>query len=592
MNRDNHDEQFIPETVDEQVAMLLQVRDQHYFRAHSNARLTHDLAIIHQEQKQILERALQRLATHPSVIQASTKPPSTQYERAQPMYPSENGPQQTWMPAYPPSTQNERNQPMYPNMNRSQQQNQARMYPPAPQHERTQHMYPKINPPQRRQRRQRQTVLIASLVALLLVGSSLTAFALLRLRSGQTSTTLTPTVHATSAATHSPTLSPTVIPQVQTNCPATGTARAAVIPPLPAGSHQGVLYVTDKSSGSNRIGVLSRYDVATGQKTDLLTITVPGTLQNNQSSPGAFDYSPRLSANGQWIVFQTVVERKEAIQLVRADGQELQTLYCTTTDNDLWNTVSFSPDAKYVTFEEVSIYSKSSPKLMILELATGKLQVAAQVSQMPAIYEPIKWRDNTSLYANYSLIGVGDTRNRHQVYLLPDVTQNSTPQKISIPTISGASNDICKDFDFNPDNTQLLVSDCTGDARGLTTGPSTIETVPLTGGTPHVIHTSQHGISYARFLTNTTIWFSVDDTVNTNQNGLWKINTDGSGLTQLTTKGASFEDLAYDPAMHISSDNAMFAVEVGNASISIGSLNGGNTTTIGSSGFLVGWTTF
>jgi hypothetical protein len=49
--------------------------------------------------------------------------------------------------------------------------------------------------------------------------------------------------------------------------------------------------------------------------------------------------------------------------------------------------------------------------------------------------------------------------------------------------------------------------------------------------------------------------------------------------------------------MHISSDNAMFAVEAGNASISIGSLNGRSTNTITPSNqstslALVGWITF
>lgn len=411
------------------------------------------------------------------------------------------------------------------------------------------------------------------------------------------------TQSTTTAVTPSPAASPTPIPPVSTNCPTTGTARTAVMPPLPTGSHNAVLYVTQPSSGTiatggQLTGILSRYDAASGQKTDLLTITVPTTLQNHQSLSQALS-AMRLSTDHQWIIFKTAVEGKEAVQLVRADGQELQTLYCTTVDNDLEDTLSFSPDTKYITFEELSITSNTgSQHLMLLELATGKLNIIAQMPQKSmAIYEPIKWRDNTSLYVNSSSIGVGDTRNRHKVYLLPSVTQNATPQEISIPTIAGASRDMCKDFDFSPDNTQLLVSDCIGDPRGLITGPATIETVPLNGGSPQVIHLSQHGISYARFLTNTTIWFSIDDTVHTDQNGLWKIDTNGSGLTQLTTGGAAFEDLAYDSAMHLSSDSTMYAVKGSNTSISIGSLSGGSDSTITSpdqstSLTLVGWTTF
>ncbi len=405
----------------------------------------------------------------------------------------------------------------------------------------------------------------------------------------------------TTTATPIPIVSPTPIPPVSTNCPETGTARAAIMPPLPPGKHQGVLYISNQTSGNNYIGTLSRYDVVSGQKTDLLTITATGAAPSLPSLSQAIAEA-RISDNGQWVVLVTEVDGKEAIQLVRADGQEVQTLYCTASGNDLFNTLSFSPDTKYLTFEEYPVYTTGSQNLVLLELASGKLHVAEQLldTQASAIYEPIKWRGNTSLYANYSLIGVGDTRNRHKVYLLPDVTQNSTSQQISLPNIPGGTGDTCYDFDFSPDNTQLLTSDCLGSGRGYS-GPSTIETVPLAGGAPHVIHTSQHTIPYARFITNTTIWFAINDYPDTGSNGLWKINIDGSGLTRLTTQGASFELLSYSSNMHISPDNTMFAIEGGGASsvapISIGSFNGGNTSRINPTNQssvlnLVGWTTF
>lgn len=118
------------------------------------------------------------------------------------------------------------------------------------------------------------------------------------------------------------------------------------------------------------------------------------------------------------------------------NGQELQTLYCTTTNKDIWDTLSLSPDTKYLAFNELPISAAGNQNLVILELTTGKLHVAATTSlNDSAVYEPLKWRDHISLYVSYSRIDVDFTCNRRQVYLLPDVTQDSSLQQISIPTI-------------------------------------------------------------------------------------------------------------------------------------------------------------
>lgn len=396
-----------------------------------------------------------------------------------------------------------------------------------------------------------------------------------------------------------PTPTPTPIPPVYTSCPAIGTARAAVMPPLPAGGHQSVLYASDSLNGSNRTDVLSRYDVVTGQKTTELTLTIPGTLQNNQGTPLPF-LDARISDDGQWIAFQTAVEGREAIQLVRSDGQELQTLYCTTTDKELWGTLSFSPDTKYLTFGELPIDTAGNNNLVLLNLATGKLHVIATLNNQKdsGMYDPIKWRDNDSIYVNHSLDGVGDTRNRHQEYLLSNVTQNPSLQQINIPTIAGDSNDMCKDFDYSPDNTQLLVSDCPEGPRGgpTPTGVTTIETVPLVGGTPHVVHVSQHMINYARFITNTSIWFCVADSA-VADSGVWKMNTDGTGLTQLASQGCFFQDFAYASNINISPDGSQFVFLEGivsnSTSFITGSMNGGSsrTFTVPGGASLVGWAT-
>lgn len=129
-----------------------------------------------------------------------------------------------------------------------------------------------------------------------------------------------------------PTPSPTPIPPVFTSCPATGTARAAVLPPLSAGSHQVVLYTSNSFTGfsGNATSILRRYDTVTGQQADVFNVSIPSKLLNNQHLTKAID-DARTSDNGQWVVFKTAVEGKEAIQMVRSDGQELQWTGVTNT---------------------------------------------------------------------------------------------------------------------------------------------------------------------------------------------------------------------------------------------------------------------
>jgi Tol biopolymer transport system component len=89
------------------------------------------------------------------------------------------------------------------------------------------------------------------------------------------------------------------------------------MPPLTLGNHQNIVYIVNEYQGHNpTFGTLKRYDVTTGQKTEILK------LPNVEMSDA------QISADGQWIVFQVSVGGTEKLQLIRMDGQELQTLYC------------------------------------------------------------------------------------------------------------------------------------------------------------------------------------------------------------------------------------------------------------------------
>ena len=113
------------------------------------------------------------------------------------------------------------------------------------------------------------------------------------------------------------------MPPTQTACPATGTARAAVMRPLVLGHDQDLVYIYNEvpRNTSTAVGHLRRYDATTGQKTDIV-------------SSGIRIDQAQVSADGQWVLFLSIPDPRgdnqhsAMLQLVRMDGQGLQTLYC------------------------------------------------------------------------------------------------------------------------------------------------------------------------------------------------------------------------------------------------------------------------
>ena len=133
---------------------------------------------------------------------------------------------------------------------------------------------------------------------------------------GTTTTSTTPVSNAKQPSTASATTPTSVAPNTvttNTSCPASGSARAAVMTPMSLGNHQTIVYTYNTPAA----GILRRYDVASGQKTNI--VTLPNTTISDA----------QISANGQFILFVAQpASGPVAIQMVRLDGQELQTLYC------------------------------------------------------------------------------------------------------------------------------------------------------------------------------------------------------------------------------------------------------------------------
>ena len=262
--------------------------------------------------------------------------------------------------------------------------------------------------------------------------------------------------------------------------------------------------------------------------------------------------------------------------LIRADGQMLQTLFCAPA-NEISN-IRWSPDSQRVAF------AVSEPNGQISTIKIFDLQTAQQEVFTASNYRPYAWLDNTRLYVIKPL---GNLPTSPQNLSLLDTNQGHDQQAVSFTTITSA-NALCGAFEKSTDSTQLFTSSCTPvDGNGCrgpaTRGPSTLNVEPATGGSPRTIYHSQdQAIMELHPINSQILLLYIQNTSGSlGQNGLWKINTDGSSLTRLTTGvGQQCNDLGY-PASYpqIVSSGQYYALRTTNftslkQSLLVGSLNG------------------
>jgi hypothetical protein len=427
-----------------------------------------------------------------------------------------------------------------------------------------------------------------------------------------TTTGNTPAGSATGKpGTTPPSTGGSTVPPTQTSCPATGTARAAVMPPLALGNHQNIVYIVNEfQRQTSTFGTLKRYDFTTGAKTEIVKIP-------NVSISGA-----QVSADGQWIIFTAVMTSQVKLQLARIDGRALQTLYCATPASNGANPPSALSNVQWSTNQQLAVftsYTGPASYLYLLNLQNGSLQTELSTNS-GAIDTPLTWLDNTRLY----LYGPEVDAPPQALYLL-DTSRgaNQNPdnlQKVFDATSVTATTNFCWNADSSFDGTRLFTSQCTttpnpnGPGIGSQLGPSKISARPATGGAPQNIFTSQNmAITAIRSISKTTLLLPVNNNgtgtnVHTSHNGLWKVNTDGTGLTQLASGGAGVSGgpsllcpYTQYPWSNVSRNGNMFALQHNSAngqtqSLLFGSMNGGTTTTYasisdGTQLSIVGWTT-
>ncbi len=386
----------------------------------------------------------------------------------------------------------------------------------------------------------------------------------------------------------------TPVPTTQTSCPAAGTTRAAVMATLALGNHPNIVYIVNGPSG---LGTLKRYDVTTGAKTEIVNLT------------GTYISEAQVSADGQWILFTSIVGKQAKLQLIRMDGQGLQTLYCPTTASNGADPASaldyaqWSINQRFVIFNS---YTNQGAYLYLLNIQSGSVQREFS-SNSSLAYPPATWLDNTRVYLHGPMIDMPSTA----IYIL-DTSRgaNQTASNLQLAYDANASgNGFCWSFDSSYDGTKLFTSTCgttpnpNGPGISSMRGPGNISSRPATGGSATSIYNNPDlAVTAVRVISNSTLLFQIGNTSGTtSQNGLWKIGTNGSNAMRLTSTVGNINQYSQYTWSNVSRDGSLYVLQSYNPStpasaMLFGSMNGGTPTTFASisDGTMletVGWTT-
>jgi hypothetical protein len=370
--------------------------------------------------------------------------------------------------------------------------------------------------------------------------------------------------------------------------------------PLALGKQNNLVFVEGSQASEQQPTsyTLKRYDVSTRTTTEIVPLL-------------SFDIAwASLSADGQWVIYEGYVgdSGQRGIQLVRMDGQGLQTLYCSSD----MGFIHWSPDNKYVAFVDLSSQDQSKWTFNLLNTTIGTIQTTPHDSTH-VLEAPLAWLDNTHLYV-MSGPGLGSGEGSNKLSLLDITTGISKPILRSLP--------FCMDATHSLDGSQLFTSFATEchevGSAGTNRGPSSIQVQAAMGGPAKTIYsTPTDAIKALRVASGTSLLLLITTDSDTSHNGLWKVNTDGTGLTRLNSEATIIKDPAHEqmnftglfgwnmdqPWANASRDGAYYSMSVtfhdytgtlnGPNRILVGSMNGGAPVTIASgvNATPVGWTT-
>jgi hypothetical protein len=387
------------------------------------------------------------------------------------------------------------------------------------------------------------------------------------------------------------------MPPTATGCPLSAlTGRAALIRPLALGNDAGVVYIADQGStpGGASSAELKIYDATAGAATaNHKNLAGSSTIVH---LPGALIREAQVSSDGQWVLFVTEQVRVSEIQMVRLDGQGLQTLYCAPPGT--LQSVQWAPDQARFLFSQQQAAS-GVWGLYLFTLASGSVQPElAQLGASAVGYEARTWLDNRRAY----VVGVPNAFvpiPARGLFVL-DTSKGTYQQPSNLLTIIPLSQaHVCWSFDSDYNVTMLITSRCTavpgaGDLSGQQ-GPSTIVSQGVTGGSQRTIYTSQQdAVTQVRMLgyTSDTLLMCVG---NLNpaaplspapNNGLWTMELDGSRKEHLATADnlseCEFNRFGQYPWANLSLDTTLYSIEfhqvldnVASITLNYGTLKGG-----------------
>lgn len=407
-----------------------------------------------------------------------------------------------------------------------------------------------------------------------------------------TQTTVGATPLATRTSTPGSQATTVSMPPTQTDCPLPKySGRAAVMRPLALGSDPNLVYIFNQgtSPGGSSFAELKRYDMTTGNKTVIVHL------------PGVIITEAQVSNDGQWILFNSQALNDSMIQMVRMDGQGLQTLLCVIPTT--LRSLQWSPDHSMIVYSVQSV--SGIENVFLFNMATGLIRAEIIQNNGASLgFEARTWLDNTRVY----LIGVPNPATPsplRSLYILDTKKGPNQPISNLLQVISPTQPQYCWSFDSDYNTTKLVTSQCSvtfpagSTDRGIQQGPSTISAQAITGGSSQNIFISPNlAVAEVRLLGNssTSLLLTIENNnfgsaiaVDSSHNGLWKMNTDGTGLTRLTTVGGNQESnlnrFSQYPWSNVSLDGSLYAVQVTDVqsktpttTLFFGSISGGNPT--------------
>ena len=423
--------------------------------------------------------------------------------------------------------------------------------------------------------------------------------------------TATPVSTSTGTTNGNPPPSQTVpMPPTQTSCPAAGTARAAVMRSVALSGHQDLVYVYNEVPPNTSIayGHLRLYDATTGKKTDLVT----SGIRIDQA---------QVSSDGQWVLFLSIpdprgdTQHSALLQLVRMDGQGLQTLYCfpTVTYSGYGNqsrlpiSIQWSVDEKSILFSVDTANTTSA--ITLLTVSNGALrQLMLDQNNTLYRYSVVTWLDNT--YAYIIKQGIGAPSPPATVFLMDTATANVVNAGL-VSILTTDTRFSYYSLDSSYDGTQLYSSYCLMAANPFNTS---ISAGPAQGGTRHTLFQEQPAdcVQVLRAISPGSLLLLVqvaNSTGNADSNQVWKMSLPGGSMQSLAVlTTAPGNQTTYDmnqtsqfPWSNVSRNGSSYALQAANSTTSIqtilvGSLNGGHVSAIAitASGLstvsLAGWT--